>query len=215
MTPAEPGPSLPPIRVMCVDDHAMLREGIAGVLLGQPDLQLVAEAATGSEAIALFRQHRPDVTLMDIQMPGISGIEAVSAIRAEFPEARLIMLTTYKGDVQALRALQAGASGYLLKNMLRKEMLEAIRTVHAGRRYIPAEIAVELAEHMADEVLSPREVEVLRLVAAGSSNKRVAAVLALSEDTVKAHMKHVLAKLKATDRTHAVTIALRRGIIDL
>jgi DNA-binding NarL/FixJ family response regulator len=200
---------------MCVDDHAMLREGIAGVLLGQPDLQLVAEAATGSEAIALFRQHRPDVTLMDIQMPGIGGIEAVSAIRAEFPEARLIMLTTYKGDVQALRALQAGASGYLLKNMLRKEMLEAIRTVHAGRRYVPAEIAVELAEHMADEVLSPREVEVLRLVAAGSSNKRVAAVLALSEDTVKAHMKHVLAKLKATDRTHAVTIALRRGIIDL
>ena len=215
MTPAEPGPSQPPIRVMCVDDHAMLREGIAGVLLGQPDLRLVAEAATGSEAIALFRQHRPDVTLMDIQMPGIGGIEAVSAIRAEFPEARLIMLTTYKGDVQALRALQAGASGYLLKNMLRKEMLEAIRTVHAGRRYIPAEIAVELAEHMADEVLSPREVEVLRLVAAGSSNKRVAALLSLSEDTVKAHMKHVLAKLKATDRTHAVTIALRRGIIDL
>lgn len=214
--PPEPHePPGPPIRVMCVDDHAMLREGIAGVLQDQPDMRLVAEAANGREAVERHRELRPDVTLMDIQMPVLGGIEALAEIRAECPQARIVMLTTYKGDVQALRALQAGAAGYLLKSMLRKELLEAIRQVHAGRRFVPPEIAQELAEHVTDEMLSAREVEVLRLVAAGSSNKRVAAALQVSEDTVKAHMKHVLAKLGAADRTHAVTIALRRGILQL
>lgn len=212
-TPADPVSA--PIRVLCVDDHAMLREGIAAVLQAQPDMLLVGEAANGREAVERHRTLRPDVTLMDIQMPVMGGIEAVAEIRAECPCARIVMLTTYKGDVQALQALQAGASGYLLKSMLRKELLEAIRQVHAGHRHVPAEIARELAEHVTDEMLSTREVEVLRLVAAGSSNKRVAAALQVTEDTVKAHMKHVLAKLGAADRTHAVTIALRRGIIQL
>lgn len=212
-TPADPVSA--PIRVLCVDDHAMLREGIAAVLQAQPDMLLVGEAANGREAVERHRTLRPDVTLMDIQMPVMGGIEAVAEIRAECPGARIVMLTTYKGDVQALQALQAGASGYLLKSMLRKELLEAIRQVHAGHRHVPAEIARELAEHVTDEMLSTREVEVLRLVAAGSSNKRVAAALQVTEDTVKAHMKHVLAKLGAADRTHAVTIALRRGIIQL
>ena len=178
-------------------------------------MQLVAEATNGKEAVARYREHRPDVTLMDIQMPEMNGIEAMIAIREEFPTARIVVLTTYQGDVQALRAIKAGAAGYLLKSMLRKELLETIRVVHAGRRRIPAEIAVELAEHVADDALSEREVEVLRLAATGSSNKRIGAQLNISEETVKAHMKSILAKLVANDRTHAVTIALKRGIIEV
>ncbi|HSI50574.1 MAG TPA: response regulator transcription factor [Ideonella sp.] len=210
--PAEPPP---PIRVLTVDDHALLREGIASMLAQQPDLQVVAEAGNGREAVEAFRQHRPDVTLMDLQMPLMGGVEATLAIRAEWPQARIVALTTYKGDVQIRRALQAGVSGYLLKSMLRKELVDGIRQVHAGRRLVPPEIATELAEHLLDEALSPRETEVLRLVAQGGSNKRVAGLLAVTEDTVKAHMKGILAKLGAVDRTHAVTIALRRGIIEL
>ncbi|GAA0740680.1 response regulator transcription factor [Ideonella azotifigens] len=210
--PAEPPP---PIRVLTVDDHALLREGIASMLAQQPDLQVVAEAGNGREAVEAFRLHRPDVTLMDLQMPLMGGVEATLAIRAEWPHARIVALTTYKGDVQIRRALQAGVSGYLLKSMLRKELVEGIRQVHAGRRLVPSEIAAELAEHLLDEALSPREIEVLRLVAQGGSNKRVASLLTVTEDTIKAHMKGILAKLGAVDRTHAVTIALRRGIIEL
>lgn len=209
------GDSGKPITILAVDDHPLLREGIAGVIEGQPDMQLVAEATNGLEAVACYREHRPDVTLMDIQMPQMNGIDAMIAIREEFPNARIVVLTTYQGDVQALRAIKAGAAGYLLKSMLRKELLETIRVVHAGRRRIPAEIAVELAEHVADDALSEREVEVLRLAATGSSNKRIGAQLNISEETVKAHMKSILAKLVANDRTHAVTIALKRGIIEV
>src|ERR1700683_785643 len=202
------------IRVLAVDDHPLLREGIAAVIDGEDDIELVAEATTGQEAIELFRTHRPDVTLMDLQMPGMNGIEAITAIRSEFASARFIVLTTYQGDVQALRALKAGASAYLLKNMLRKELLDTIRAVHAGRRRIPPEIAAELAEHVMDEALTERETEVLRRGAAGTSNKIIAAQLSLSEATVKAHMKSILSKLNANDRTHAVMIAMRRGFID-
>lgn len=204
-----------PIRVFTVDDHPMLREGIAAVIEGQADMELVGEAADGREAVQGFRLHRPDVTLMDLQMPEMGGIEAISAIRREFPAARIVVLTTYKGDVQALRAFKAGASGYLLKSMLRKELLETIRMVHAGRRRIPPEIALDLAEHATDDVLSLREIEVLRRVASGNANKQIAIQLGISEETVKAHMKNILAKLRANDRTHAVTIALKRGIIDV
>jgi len=204
-----------PIRVMVVDDHPMLREGIAAVLEGQPDMTLVAEATNGHEALERFRAHRPDVTLMDLQMPELGGIDAIIAIRREFPTARIAVLTTYKGDVQALRAFKAGAAGYLLKNMLRKELLETIRTVHAGGRRIPPEIAAEIAEHAIDDALSEREIAVLRLVACGMANKVIAGELAISEETVKAHMKSILAKLGANDRTHAVTIALKRGIIEV
>jgi DNA-binding NarL/FixJ family response regulator len=202
-----------PIRVLAVDDHPLLREGIAAVIAGQQDLVLVAEAANGREAIERFREHRPDVTLMDLQMPEMSGIDAIVAIRSEFPGARIVVLTTYTGDAQAIRAFQAGASGYLLKSMLRKELLDTIRTVYAGKRRIPAEIAAEIAEHHTDDALTEREIEVLRLVAAGNANKIVAARLAISEETVKAHMRSILSKLAANDRTHAVTIALKRGII--
>jgi DNA-binding NarL/FixJ family response regulator len=195
-----------------VDDHPLLREGIAAVIAGQQDLVLVAEAANGREAIERFREHRPDITLMDLQMPEMSGIDAIVAIRSEFPGARIVVLTTYTGDAQAIRAFQAGASGYLLKSMLRKELLDTIRTVYAGKRRIPAEIAAEIAEHHTD-ALTEREIEVLRLVAAGNANKIVAARLAISEETVKAHMRSLLSKLAANDRTHAVTIALKRGII--
>lgn len=202
------------IRVMTVDDHPLLREGIAAVLQDEPDMVLVAEATNGDDAIRSFRQHRPDVTLMDIQMPGMCGIDAMTAIRTEFPSARFVVLTTYQGDVQALRALKAGASGYLLKSMLRKELLETIRIVDSGRRRIPPEVAAELADHLADDALSEREMEILRQVASGNSNKLIASHLRISEATVKGHMKNILSKLGANDRTHAVTIAIKRGIID-
>jgi DNA-binding NarL/FixJ family response regulator len=203
------------IRIFTVDDHQLLREGIAAVLEGQPDMVLVGQASNGREAIEGFRQHRPDVTLMDLRMPDMSGIEAITAIRAEFPNARIIVLTTYAGDVQAAGALKAGASGYLLKNLVRKELLETIRAVHAGKRRVPPEIATEIAEHIADDALTEREIDVLRRVAAGKSNKVIAAELDISEGTVKTHMKSILPKLDASDRTHAVTIALKRGILDV
>lgn len=203
------------IRILSVDDHPMLREGIAAVIEGQTDMELIGEAANGREAIASYRLYRPDVTLMDLQMPEMGGIEAITAIRRDFPNARIVVLTTYKGDVQALRAFKAGASGYLLKSMLRKELLDTIRMVHAGRRRIPPEIALDLAEHATDDVLSQREIEVLRRVATGNANKQIAVQLGISEETVKAHMKNILAKLHANDRTHAVTIALKRGIIEV
>jgi DNA-binding NarL/FixJ family response regulator len=203
------------IRVLSVDDHPLLREGIAAVLEGQPDMVLVGQASNGREAIEGFRQHRPDVTLMDLRMPDMSGIEAITAIRAEFPNARIIVLTTYAGDVQAAGALKAGASGYLLKNLVRKELLETIRAVYAGKRRVPPEIATEIAEHIADDALTEREIDVLRRVAAGKSNKVIAAELYISEGTVKTHMKSILPKLDASDRTHAVMIALKRGILDV
>lgn len=204
-----------PIRIMTVDDHQVFRDGIGAMLATQPDMQLVAEAGTGMEAIELYRTHRPDVTLMDLRLPDISGLEAIEKIRDKFPQARMIVLTTYKGDVQALRALKAGAAGYLLKSMLRKYMLDTIRAVHAGQKRIPPEIASELAEHAIDDSLTTREIEVLQQVAMGNANKIIADRLAISEDTVKAHMKNILSKLAANDRTHAVTIAMRRGFLDL
>jgi len=201
------------IRILCVDDHQLLREGIAAVVEGQPDMKLVGEATSGQEAIESFRRQRPDVTLMDLRMPDMNGIEAITAIRAEFPTARIIVLTTYAGDALAVEALRAGASGYLLKNLLRKELVETIRAVHAGKRRIPPEVAAEIAEHAADDALTAREIEVLRRVAAGKSNKVIAAELGISENTVKAHMQSILPKLDASDRTHAVIIALKRGIL--
>ena len=203
-----------PIRVLTVDDHPLLLEGIASVLNGEPDFALVAEASDGEEAIRQFRLHRPDVTLMDLQMPGMNGIDAMSAIRKEFSSARFIVLTTYQGDVQALRALKAGASGYMLKSMLRKNLLDSIRAVHAGRRCIPSEIAADIAEHVAGDALTERETDVLRCVATGNSNKIIGSRMNITEATVKGHMKNILAKLGANDRTHAVTIAIRRGFID-
>lgn len=203
------------IRILTVDDHPMLREGLASMIEAQADMVLIGEAANGREAIDSFRAHRPDVTLMDLQMPDMNGVEAINAIRGEFPDARIVVLTTYKGDVQALRALKAGAAGYLLKSMLRKELLETIRTVHAGKRRVPPEIAMEIAEHAADDSLTEREIAVLKRVALGSANKQIAVSLGISEETVKAHMKSILAKLSANDRTHAVTIALSRGIIQV
>ncbi len=203
------------IRLMIVDDHPLLRAGIVAVIQSEPDMALVAEGSNGREAVSLFRTHRPDVTLMDQQMPDMDGISATAAIRSEWSGARVIILTTYRGDALALRALKAGASGYMLKSMIRTDLLEAIRAVNSGRRHIPREIATELAQHVTDEQLSPRELEVLNKVAAGNSNRRIAAQLMVSEDTVKAHMKSIMSKLGANDRTHAVTIALRRGIIDV
>jgi DNA-binding NarL/FixJ family response regulator len=204
-----------PIRILSVDDHALLRGGIAALIATQPDMKLVAEASTGREAVQLFRTHRPDVTLMDIQMPEVDGIDALMAIRSEFPNARVIVLTTYTGDVQAVRALKAGAQAYLLKSLLQKELLDAIRDVHAGRKRIGQEVAVQLADHAVDDVLSAREVEVLQLIAGGNANKIIADRLSLSEDTIKGHVKNILSKLGANDRTHAVTIGLKRGIISL
>jgi DNA-binding NarL/FixJ family response regulator len=201
------------IRVMAVDDHPLLREGIAAVIREQKDMVLVAEAADGREAIEGFRIHRPDITLMDLQMPEVSGIEAIAAIRREFPQARIIVLTTYSGDVQALRAIRAGAFGYLLKGMIRKELLDTIRAVHAGHRRIPPEIASEMAEHFSQDELTDRELDVLKQLADGKANKEIGAQLGVSEETVKSHMRNILAKLGANDRTHAAMIAVRRGII--
>jgi DNA-binding NarL/FixJ family response regulator len=205
----------PRIKILTVDDHPVLREGIAALLEGQKDMILVAEAVNGREAIEQFRTHRPDVTLMDLQMPEVNGIDAIVSIRSEFPQARILVLTTYKGDVHAARALDAGACGYLLKSSLRKDLLDTIRAVHTGRKRIPAEIAMGIAEHHSSDTLTARELEVLTLVAAGNANKIVASQLGVSEETVKGHMKSILSKLNANDRTHAVTIALKRGILQL
>lgn len=203
------------IRILTVDDHQLLREGLAAMTENQTDMVLVGEAASGREGIECFRRLQPAVTLMDVRLPDMSGIEAIAAIRAEFPKARIIVLTTYAGDVQALDALKAGAAGYLLKSTLRKDLLETIRAVHAGKRYVPPEIATDIAQHAGDDALTQREIEVLRRVAAGSSNKLIATELDISESTVKAHMKSILPKLGANDRTHAVMIALKRGILNL
>lgn len=204
-----------PIRVLTVDDHPFLRDGVAALLATQDDICLIAEAATGREAIDAFRQHRPDVVLMDLQMPDLGGIDAMLAIREEFPHARFIVLTTYRGDAQVLRAMRAGARGYLLKSTLRNELIDAIRAVHAGRKRIAPDLATELAHHAAEDELSAREIEVLKLIASGNSNKWIGGQLSVSEETIKSHVKNIFAKLGANDRTHAVTIALKRGIIDL
>ena len=204
-----------PIRILSVDDHPLFREGVATLLAGQSDVQLVAEASNGREAIEQFRRHRPDVTLMDLQMPDMNGVDATIAIREEFPSARVVVLTTYVGDALVMRALKAGARGYLIKSLLRKELLETIRLVHAGQKRIAPAVASELAEHAAEDALSPREVDVLRLIAAGNANKVIAGELSITEETVKGHVKNILAKLAAKDRTHAVAIGLKRGIIEL
>ena len=207
---AEPGS----IRILAVDDHALLREGIAGLVAGQSDMSLVAQASNGREAIHQFRAHHPDVTLMDLQMPEMGGVDAMIAIRGEFPEARIIVLTTYTGDVQVLRALKAGARAYLLKNLLHKELLETIRAVHAGKRTVSPEVSFQLAEHATDDALTPAEVRVLRLIAEGNANKEIAAQLSVSEETVKGQVRNILSKLGANDRTHAAMIGLKRGIIE-
>jgi DNA-binding NarL/FixJ family response regulator len=203
------------IRVLSVDDHPLLSEGIATIINSQQDMVLVSQATNGSEAIQHFRDHRPDVTLMDLRLPDLSGIDAMIAIRNEFPDARIVMLTTFEGDVEIQRALQAGARGYLLKNMPPNEILDVIRQVHAGKKRVPAEVAAQLAEHMSDEDLTPREVEVLRKVAGGNRNKDIASLLFISEETVKVHIKHIMDKLGAKDRTQAIAIAVRRGIMEL
>ena len=203
------------IRVLSVDDHPLLRGGIAALIGNQTDMELVAEACNGLEAVEMFRKHHPDITLMDLQMPKMNGIDAICAIRSEFPEARIIILTTHAGDVQVSRALKAGARAYLLKGSLRNELLETIRAVHAGHRRVSSEVATEIAEHSADEALTPREVDVLRRVAQGNTNKEIAAQLSLTEETVKSHIRNILAKLEAGDRTHAVTIGIKRGIIEV
>ena len=203
-----------PIRILAVDDHALLREGIAGLVAGQSDMTLVAQASNGREAIHQFRSHRPDITLMDLQMPEMNGVDAMIAIRGEFPEARIIVLTTYTGDVQVLRALKAGARAYLLKNVLHKELLETIRAVHAGKKTVSPEVSFQLAEHATDAALTPAEVRVLRLIAEGNANKEIAAQLSISEETVKGQVRNILAKLGANDRTHAALIGVKRGIIE-
>jgi len=203
------------ITVLAVDDHPLLLDGIGAALTDQPDMELVAVASDGRLAIEAYRRHRPDVTLMDLQMPGIGGLEALQTIRAEFPEARIVVLTTYRGDVQVISALKSGAAGFLLKGMLRKDLRDTIRAVHAGKRVIPPDVAVELAEHAGDGVISAREIEVLKCVARGESNNEIAIHLHIAETTVKAHMKNILLKLDAKDRTHAVMVALKRGILQV
>jgi DNA-binding NarL/FixJ family response regulator len=203
------------IRILAVDDHPLLRQGIAGLIADEPDMTLVAEAANGREAIHQFRTHHPDITLMDLQMPEMSGLDAMVTILGESPEARIIVLTTYSGDVQALRAIKAGARAYLLKNSLSKELLGAIRAVHAGRKTLSPEVSFELAEHSAEESLSAAEVRVLRLIAEGHTNKEIAAQLSMTEDAVKGQVRSILSKFGASDRTHAAMIGLKRGIIEL
>jgi DNA-binding NarL/FixJ family response regulator len=203
------------IRILAVDDHPILRQGIAGLIADESDMTLVAEAANGREAIQQFRTHHPDITLMDLQMPEMNGLDAMIAIRGEFSDARIIVLTTYTGDVQARRALQAGARAYLLKNSLHKELLNTIRAVHAGRKNLSPEVSFELAEHGAEDTLSPLEVRVLGLIAQGNSNKEIAALLSVTEDSVKGHVRNILSKLGANDRTHAAMIGVKRGIIEL
>lgn len=215
MSPFDPVTAVVPIRVLVVDDHPMLRTGLAETIAAQPDMQLAGEAGDGREAVGAYAACRPDVTIMDIAMPDMCGVTALQAIRRDFPHARVLMLTTYQGDAQIRRALQAGAAGFLLKSSMRKDLLDAIRAVHAGLRHVPAEIAMELARHMGDAMLSDRETEVLRCAAAGNSNKRIALQLAIAEETVKAHMRTILSKLGANDRTHAVTLALQRGFLSL
>jgi DNA-binding NarL/FixJ family response regulator len=204
-----------PIRIFCVDDHPLMREGIAAIIKNEPDMLLVAEASNGREAIQGFREHQPDITLMDLRLPDISGIDAMVAIRAEFADARIIMLTTFEGDVEIRRALQAGAGGYMLKTMPRRQLVEMIRKVYAGKKHIPPEVAAHLAEHMGDESLSKREVDVLQKIAGGNRNGDIAELLFISEETVKGHVKHIMEKLGASDRTEAVAIGIRRGIIQL
>ena len=203
------------IRILAVDDHPLLREGIAALVANQKDMKLVAEGSSGKEAIELFRSHMPDVTLMDLQMAEMGGIDAIIAIRSEFPDARIIVLTTYAGDALAQRALKAGAKAYVLKNHVRKDLLEAIRAVHSGVKRIHPVVAAEIAAHAADDALTAREVEVLSLIAEGKANKLIADALSISEETVKGHVKNILSKLDASDRTHAVTLGLKRGIIEL
>ena len=203
------------IRILAVDDHDVFRQGIVGLLADHPDLELVAQASNGREAIRQFRAHKPDIALMDLQMPEMSGLDAVIAIRGEFPEAKIIVLTTYTGDVQVLRALKAGARAYLLKNTLHKDLLDTIRAVHAGKKALSPEATFEIAEHATDDPLTPGEVDVLRLIAYGNANKQIADLLSITEETVKGRVKNILLKLSANDRTHAATIGIKRGIIDL
>ena len=202
------------IRILAVDDHPLVRKGIVGLVADEPDMTTVAEASNGREAIQQFRIHRPDVTLMDLQMPEMNGLDAIMAIRGEFPEARIIVLTTYTGDVQVLRALKAGARAYLLKTLLHKELLETIRAIHAGRKTVSPEISYQLVEHANDDALTPGEISVLHLIAEGNANKQIADLLSIAEETVKGRVKSILSKLGANDRTHAAMIGLRRGIIE-
>jgi len=208
-------PEITPIRILVVDDHPLLRSGIDALVAGQADMKVIAEGSNGREAIQQFRAHRPDITLMDLQMPDMTGLDAIMAIRGEFPDARIIVLTTYAGDVQALRALQAGARAYLLKNAVHRELLDTIRSVHSGKKAMSPEVTYELAEHAIDDTLTPGEIDVLRLIAAGKANKQIADELSITEDTVKGRVKNILSKLGASDRTHAAMIGIKRGIIEI